>query len=609
MKKMMTITIFFILIILTLNSNALPNPTQYVRGQFDYYPIEDYDASFEYFPFENKNKALNKISPGLEIEQFTHYDGLGKTTQIQQLDSNRIIITKLKYDKKGRKISISKSYADVIEKFGDPITIDAEFSQQFSYDQLDRVIRVINFDRTASETEYGANYLTIKDEEGRYKKITNDAFGNVILVEEDSRNGNKFNSVYRYEYDISNNLKKIIAPAGHETINEYNSLNQLIRSTSPDTGTTTFSYDAVGNQEIRTDGNGIRTKFRYDKLNRLITVDYADNGNAEITYQYDTECINNANTLDRLCKVIDQTGSNQFQYDKRGRVILQKKGIFANPDFGIDENRLYEITYTYNRINDMTSLTIQDQPSITYQYNKLNQLKKVQVGDDEIARYTYNPSGPVNIMNLGGQEVQYTYTSRDFIESINHGIDVTNNEIFAQSYTYDDVGNIKSLSTSTGSAVFSYDNLDRLTQVNDANLYGIDLDWEYDSLGNRKKLFQDGSLKKEYTYGYELNSYSLQKGTASEIVSRNSNLLLEISSEGAATTLAYDVVGNLIRDTQSAIYSYDEENRLEKVVLPDGMVNLFGYDANGLRTIKKDSRGTTIYVYDVDGKVIFEDNI
>lgn len=627
MNKKILIT-FVILIALAINIDAIPPPDNvrdpkevqketYLHNTafLKYYYVQDYDLSFEYFPFENKNKALRKIGSGLETDSFSFYNGLGKVTQTQQRDNNRVIVVKTEYDKKGREKTISKPYTESLAKFGNKATSDGRYYNEFEYDGIDRIKKEKNFDGSVIEKKYGADYIKVKDEEGRWIKFTNDAFGNTVGVSEDSRNEDNYNSEFNYGYDTNNNLAKVASPIGDQLINDYNSLNQLVKTVSPDTGTILFSYDRLGNLETRTDENGVITRYYYDDLNRLIHTDYNDDGSYDVTYQYDSGCLDDENTIGRLCKITDRSGIMQFKYDERGRVIQQNKIIFENPALGINTQLSYTIKYSYNRADGVVSIQVNDEPEITYEYNQISQLESValagvitNLADNALLKFAYNPSSTINEISFGNlQKTSYGYTARDWVEKIDTG------SMFKRSYGYDRVGNIDELyqgaNKETLLASFDYDHVNRLTDVDDRGYYGKDIGFRYDALGNRQEVYENGLLKQTYAYGYEKGSYSLKKATGIQTVTKNSNLLLDIAdASGAATALAYDVAGNLRTDADGDQLIYDEENRLIKATTPSG-VDEYIYDADGNRVIKKDSTGTTIYVYDINGNNIYEETI
>ena len=52
--------------------------------------------------------------------------------------------------------------------------------------------------------------------------------------------------------------------------------------TSPDTGVSTYAYDAAGNRGLRTDARGVGSALTYDALNRLRTIEYTPAGSTVV---------------------------------------------------------------------------------------------------------------------------------------------------------------------------------------------------------------------------------------------------------------------------------------------------------------------------------------
>ena len=110
--------------------------------------------------------------------------------------------------------------------------------------------------------------------------------------------------------------------------------------------------------------------------------------------------------------------------------------------------------------------------------------------------------------------------------------------------------------------LFSYDNLDRLTDVD----YGIDVTDEVfamDMLGNRTSVdVRDGN-----TVTYDVDS-----------------LTNRYDSVGP-NNLSYDAAGNLTKDRDSYTYHYDYENRIIKIKKSNDSIPVaeYSYDALGRR--------------------------
>ena len=377
-----------------------------------------------------------------------------------------------------------------------------------------------------------------------------------------------------YEYDAQNNLVKITDANKHESRNVYNSLGQLIRSSHPDTGEVSFAYDDTGNM-VERDQNGRVTRYEYDALNRMVKIDYPNS--PDVISTYDTGCLDNdAYAIGRLCTVQDASGSMQFGYDSWGRVVREVKTIRNTL---VPAPRGFLIEAEYDLIGNVRQVRLDGEALADYAYNRLNQLVGVTDKEGaEVVSYEYNPEATVKGMQFGNaMKTDYTYNVRDWLLSIS-------SPVLQRSFVFDKVGNIMQLHKAAAPtsllAMFSYDRLDRLAGVQDSQYYGQDYRFKYDLVGNRLQM-------NEVSYQY----------------SPSNNQMVAAGS----STFAYDPFGNLVRKNEFG-YSYDDENRLIRAETANG-TNEYVYDANGLRAVKKDSAGVTIYIYDLGGSNIYEETI
>ena len=175
-----------------------------------------------------------------------------------------------------------------------------------------------------------------------------------------------------------------------------------------------------------------------------------------------------------------------------------------------------------------------------------------------------------------GVVTSYSYDAASQLLTLGHQFGATTINSFA--YTYDKVGNRKSKADNAGTANYTYDVWNRLTQaVNPLPSNPLET-FNYDPVGNRTTSNQNGAS-----------------------IFNTANQLLE----DANFTYQYDNNGNMTRKTAKfggAItqYEYDAENKLARVVSPTNTAN-YRYDGLGRHVEKEVIAGTTTvtkYVYD-----------
>ena len=139
-------------------------------------------------------------------------------------------------------------------------------------------------------------------------------------------------------------------------------------------------------------------------------------------------------------------------------------------------------------------------------------------------------------------------------------------------YTYDPAGNRTAITDVTGTHSYQFDEVNRLTAATHPTLNAES--HSYDAGGNRTASATD----RNYTYD---------------------RLGRLTKAEGA--TYAYDANGNLTSKVDSkgtTAYTYDFENRLTGIRLPDGTKAAYLYDALGRRIQKNVDGAVTNYLYD-----------
>src|SRR5262249_16642740 len=122
-------------------------------------------------------------------------------------------------------------------------------------------------------------------------------------------------------------------------------------------------------------------------------------------------------------------------------------------------------------------------------------------------------------------------------------------------YTYDALGRRTSMSTVDGAWTYGYDATGELTSAVFVPAPGSpvpaqDLRYQYDAVGNRTRTIENG-----VTTNYVTNS-------------------LNQYTQVGGDTLIYDADGNLVSragPSGNATYTYDAQNRLTRVVTPDGI--------------------------------------
>lgn len=231
------------------------------------------------------------------------------------------------------------------------------------------------------------------------------------------------------------------------------------------------------------------------------------------------------------------------QYDARDRLTNETRKI----DGGI-----YSVLYSYDKENNIVSMTYPDGSNVSLSYDFLNRVSRV----GGYANLTYTPTNQINsISYANGVNTSYSYNSVSEITRILSKDGST--KLLDLNYTYDGVGNVKSVNTEN----FTYDWLNQLSSA--VGPWGT-LNYTYDGVDNLLSLKQ-GSTTTTYSYG----SYN------------------RLSSSGNAT-LTYDLNGNTIKIVNGSNtwkYYYDYANRLTGVTMNGVGVQNNTYSGDGMRLL------------------------
>lgn len=210
----------------------------------------------------------------------------------------------------------------------------------------------------------------------------------------------------------------------------------------------------------------------------------------------------------------------------------------------------------------------------TYTYDAVNRLTKITDGSNLATSFAYDAASRVTSRTLPNSvATTYTYDGSDRLTRLK---DTKNNTVIADNnYTYNTAGQIIQNIDQSGTHVYGYDALDRLTSASypatGNESYG------YDAVGNRT------SSQRSATYSYQPFNRLTATSGASYLYNNNGNMISKADSSGT---------------TQ---FAWDFENRLTQVVTPSSGSVSYKYDALGRRIQSAPSSGaSTNFNYDGD---------
>lgn len=359
-------------------------------------------------------------------QQVEVIDPMGnKTTSAYDLDSNLIsstsasgLVTSYLYDKAARQIGtidprggLTKT---VYSKRGEVIAEHDPTGaiKRFEYDPVGNLIKVVDQNGGVASFEYdkSSNRIAMIDQRGRRYSYGFDLANRMISSTD------PLARVTTFDYDATSRLIKTTHPTRRSETNTFDKAGQVIAQIlvdpssvdGPSTathefsydasgrrtsmkgteGTTTYSYDQVGNLVSTTSPDNRTTKSTYDLVGNKTAMTYPDGTVLNFTYDKNNSLISISNSIG---------GTSTFALDKEGRLIHEALGDGTYRSYEYTKDLMTTFTQSTNNPKkpDITKLShdangrvvseATPNGSTTYSYDKAGQLIKVggNRNDDE----------------------------------------------------------------------------------------------------------------------------------------------------------------------------------------------------------------------------------
>jgi RHS repeat-associated protein len=507
--------------------------------------------------------------------------------------------------------------------------VDPVAPTKTTYDALDRVLTVTLPDESTTTNTYGFDpdrgekqrfSTTSTDPNGAVKTTFKDVRGEVTAVRELNRGpvGDPQTIWTSYRYDPLGELVEVTDDHENVTRVTYDQLGRRTAVETPDSGLTEMGYDLASNLTSRITAllRRERRQITYDyEFQRLVGIDYPGASDDDVTYTYGAaDAIDNS--AGRITAVAHGAGTEHRTYGKLGEIT---KNVVTVRLGGVTKS--YETAYNFDSFGRLRALTYPDGEVLTYDYDAGGQVhgasgRRGRSRYSYVRRIGYDKFGQRAYLELGnGTKTSYGYRSDNrrlekLSSTLPSGVPFQN-----LAYTYDLVGNLKSITNSVGAAtstkpggpsrqLFSYDDLGRLTHAEGTYQYippatpgtgarQYDLTIGYDTIDNIAARRQSDRVRQKTgrwapqpsttinaNYSYD----DVQPHAVDRIANRlftydaNGNQKAGAGIAGAARTLTWDAA-----------------NRLRQVV-QQGTATSYVYDDQGGRVLKRTRQGTTLYI-------------
>ncbi len=271
-----------------------------------------------------------------------------------------------------------------------------------------------------------------------------------------------------YGYNHQDALTAVQDPRGLTTTYARNGFGEANSQSSPDTGGSSFTFDAVGNLTSRINAAGQVENYAYDAANRVVSKSLSHPSSGSITYSfsYGTSGVE----AGRLTQVSAPGLALSFSHNLYGQVTAASQALSGTATLTTN--------YGYANNGAPTSVTYPSGRVVTLTLDSASRVSGITVdGNTVLSGVSYSPLGAVTGWAFaGGQSVARAYDANARLTSVSMPWG-------ARQYVYDVDDRIVGINDALlGNAVYGYDDLDRLVSAsNNAGSWT----YQYDANGNR----------------------------------------------------------------------------------------------------------------------------
>jgi len=529
--------------------------------------------SVSYFDGAGRVRATAAENPGSSggySAQFTYYDVMGRVSQ--------------------------QTNPAEINAAGTPWGDDAAgwSSTLQTYDWKGRPLVTTNPDGTTRENQYGGcgcaggEQTTVRDENGRRKRYTKDVLGRLVKVEELNWDQTVY-ATTNYTLNVRDQITSINQEGQTRTFG-YDGYGRLATRTTPEQGSTTYSYFADDRTQTIADARGATTTFAYNARGFVTSIAYGfASGVAatpNVSFGYDA--------AGNRTSMTDGLGSMSYVYNTLSQLTSETR-IFS--DF---PGSSHTLSYGYNLSGELNSITNQWGAQVGYGYDKLGRPTNVS-GSGYVGLTSYVNS--ISYRAFGGLKQMAYNNGRTLSMQYDNRLRLTQWSIpsvlrMQYSYLWEQSGRLefaRNLDDETLDRWYGYDQVGRLAGSHSGNEARL-------AIGEQVPLLYNGP----YSHGYQYDKWGNitdRDGWGGENPSFTATYV-----NNKRVGLTYDAAGNLTNDG-GYNFTYDVTGQQATASSAGYLLEQY-YDGDGLRGKKKENNAPTYYLRSsvLGGQVVAEIN-
>ncbi len=373
-----------------------------------------------------------------------------------------------------------------------------------TWDGLNRLTGTVFPDGTSISNIYSRlDVVAAKDRLNNWSYFSYDGLDHLLVTT------NANSAVTTYSWCGCGSLTQIIDALNNTNTLNYDNQGNLTSINYADGSSWTWQYDLAGRMVYAADGLGRALQFAYNNQGLPTTVTSA----AGVLRQTIYDAVN------RPVSVTDANGITLTnQYDLINELLQRTWPDGISESFGYSPAGLIAYTnrdgqrtlYGRDGAGRLTAVTNANQEHIDYAYDSLNNITSLLDGLNHTTYWQYNQYGWLTnqVDGRGSNVLRYAYNANGWVT--NRWTPQNGNA----GYTYDNVGNLKTINYGALSNGYAYDALNRLTNLVDA--VGTNT-WTYTPVGqlaSETSPWAGSTVTNTYTQGLRTSLSILQSGGA-----------------------------------------------------------------------------------------------
>ena len=502
----------------------------------------DYDSagrsSRTTLPYSGSAGANNPTGPAT----IATYDSLGRKTQ--------------ETDASGLNLTITYTQNDIYESLGPFPTGENTKRKQMEYDALGRLTSVCEITTATGSGTCGQTIAVT----GYWTRYSYDVLNNPTGVTQNAQSASS--QIRSYSYD---------------------SLSRMTAETSPESGTTTYTYDSdgtcgtyPGDLVKKVDAAGNVTCFTYDPFHRVTIATVVSgpySGNTPIKhFVYDSATVNGAtmnNAKGRMAEAYTCVSPCTSKITDLGisyTVLGQVSDAYESTPHSSGFYRATESFWSNGAIHQLSNVA--GLPTMTYGVDSEGRISSASAssGQNPLLSTTYNVASLPTQVNLGSSDSDtYTFDPNSY-RMTQYKFNVNGQSVIGN-LTWNPIGTLASLvitdpfnGANAQSCSYKHDDLSRIASANCGTPWAQT--FSYDPFGNLSK---SGTSSFQPTYSY-LTNHMTQIGSSTPTYDSNGNVTNDFlhtyvwDANGRPVTvdnvgITYDALGRMVEQNRNGSYT------------------------------------------------------